>query len=97
VNDNRIICITSDSQVEAVQQALASASASADVVPVSRVTTRLQHSLNNPLTALLAEAQLLEMEPLEAEQLEAVKRVVELCRRTVDLVRRLDLVRAASD
>lgn len=51
----------------------------------------LQHALNNPLTALLAEAQLLELEPLEGESLQAVSRIVELARRVISLVRRLEV------
>lgn len=50
----------------------------------------LQHSINNPLTALLAEAQLLEMEPLAEEHRVAVARIVELARRVAAVVRRLD-------
>jgi len=50
----------------------------------------LQHAINNPLAALLAEAQLLQLEELSAEQRGSVDRMVELCRRIVALVRRLD-------
>jgi hypothetical protein len=50
----------------------------------------LQHAINNPLAALLAEAQLLQLEELSAEQRGSVDRMVELCRRVVALVRRLD-------
>ena len=50
----------------------------------------LQHAINNPLAALLAEAQLLQLEELTAEQRGSVDRMVELCRRIVGLVRRLD-------
>ena len=50
----------------------------------------LQHAINNPLAALLAEAQLLQLEELTAEQRGSVDRIVELCRRVVALVRRLD-------
>ena len=50
----------------------------------------LQHAMNNPLTALLAEAQLLELESMTEEQQAAVRRMVELCRRVIALVRRLD-------
>lgn len=50
----------------------------------------LQHAINNPLAALLAEAQLLQLEELTAEQRGSVDRMVELCRRIVTLVRRLD-------
>ena len=54
------------------------------------VALSLQHSLNNPLAALMAEAQLLELESMEPEHREAVRRMVELCRRMVDELRRLD-------
>jgi signal transduction histidine kinase len=50
----------------------------------------LQHAMNNPLTALLAEAQLLELESMAEEQQAAVRRMVELCRRVIALVRKLD-------
>lgn len=49
-----------------------------------------QHALNDALTALLAEAQLLELEPLADEHLRAVGRIVELARRVTKVARRLD-------
>lgn len=52
--------------------------------------TRLRHALNNPLAALLAEAQLLELEEISDEQRQSVERMVELCRRMVVIVRALD-------
>jgi signal transduction histidine kinase len=51
----------------------------------------VQHALNNPLTALLAEAQLLELEPLAEEHRLAVARMVELARRVATVTRRLDV------
>jgi signal transduction histidine kinase len=51
---------------------------------------RLQHSLNNPLAALLAEAQLLELEPLPQDHKESVERIIELSRRVIDVIRALD-------
>jgi signal transduction histidine kinase len=51
----------------------------------------VQHALNNPLTALLAEAQLLEMEPLAEEHRMAAARLVELARRVATAARRLDV------
>jgi signal transduction histidine kinase len=51
----------------------------------------VQHALNNPLTALLAEAQLLELEPLADESRAAAARLVELTRRVVAAARRLDV------
>lgn len=52
---------------------------------------RAQHAANNPLTALLAEAQLLELEPLPPEQRQAVHRMVELTRRVAAALRELDM------
>ena len=51
---------------------------------------RLQHSLNNPLAALLAEAQLLELEALLPDHRASVERIIELSRRVIDVVRALD-------
>lgn len=60
---------------------------------VAEVAMRLQHALNNPLAALLAEAQLLEMESLLPDHRAAVRRMVELCRRMGEAVRELDVAR----
>jgi signal transduction histidine kinase len=60
------------------------------LVAMGEATSRIQHTLNNPLTALLAEAQLLEMEELSDEHRAAVKRMIGLCRRLVVMVRGLD-------
>jgi nitrogen-specific signal transduction histidine kinase len=62
------------------------------------VALDLRHALNNPLAALMAEAQLLAMEPLQPEHRAAVDRIIDLCRRTVNLIRGLDAAtRAAND
>ena len=50
-----------------------------------------QHDLNNPLTALMAEVQLLELEAATAEQRAAARRIVELARRVASVARRLDV------
>lgn len=50
-----------------------------------------RHDLNNPLTALLAEAQLLELEALAPEHRAAARRMLELARRVVAVARRLDI------
>lgn len=47
----------------------------------------LQHTLNNPLAALLAELQLLEMDELEPSQREGVERSIELVRRLIRIVK----------
>jgi signal transduction histidine kinase len=57
-----------------------------------QVALSLQHGINNPLAALLAEAQLLQFEELTSEQRASADRMVELCRRIVGLVRRLDVL-----
>jgi signal transduction histidine kinase len=94
---SRVICLTRDEHVESVRRALSTTLPTAEVIGAGSITTTLQHTLNNPLTALLAEAQLLEMDDLSAEQREAVGRIVEMCRRTVDAVRRIDILRTAGD
>jgi signal transduction histidine kinase len=48
----------------------------------------LQHAFNNSLTALLAEAQLLKVEPLSEVHRAAVNRILELARRLVTPARR---------
>lgn len=55
---------------------------------------RVQHEINNPLAALLAETQLLAMEPqLSEEHRAAAKRLEDLVRRVIAAVRKLDEVR----
>ena len=60
------------------------------LLSAGEIAIGLQHSMNNPLAAILAESQLLEMDDLSAEQREAVARIVALCRRMTAVVRRLD-------
>jgi signal transduction histidine kinase len=55
-----------------------------------------QHDLNNPLTALLAEVQLLELEALAPEHRAAARRIVELARRVAAVARRLSVTQAAT-
>ncbi len=50
----------------------------------------LQHKLNNPLAALLAEAQLLELESLSPDHHTSVRRMVELLRRVIDVSRSIE-------
>jgi signal transduction histidine kinase len=54
------------------------------VVAAGQLAARLQHRLNNPLAALLAEAQLLELEALPPDHATSVRRIIELCRRVID-------------
>lgn len=62
------------------------------LMAAGEIALGLQHSMNNPLTAILAEAQLLEMEELSDETRRAVGRIVENTRRLVTLVRSLDAI-----
>ena len=67
------------------------AGAGAPPTELQKLTAIVQHQLNNPLAALLAEAQLLGMEPsLGEEQKAAADRVVELVRRVIGIVRDLE-------
>jgi signal transduction histidine kinase len=55
------------------------------------LTALVQHQLNNPLAALLAEAQLLGMEDtLDPQHRAAVERITGLVRRVIGIVRDLD-------
>ena len=60
------------------------------LLAAGELALRLQHSLNNPLAALLAEAQLLELETLPPDHRESVERIIELSRRVIEVVRGLD-------
>ena len=64
------------------------------LLAAGEIALGLQHAMNNPLTSVLAVAQLLEMEPLPAETATAVRRIIESTRRLVGLVRNLDAVSA---
>ncbi|MEP6621312.1 MAG: histidine kinase dimerization/phospho-acceptor domain-containing protein [bacterium] len=75
-----------NSDDELAQRELARARAQ---IALGETARSLQHAFNNPLTALLAEAQLLELDPLGDEQRAAVRRILELSRRLVGLSRRL--------
>jgi signal transduction histidine kinase len=60
-------------------------------IALGEAARALQHAFNNPLTALLAEAQLLELEPLADEAHAAVGRILALARRLVVLSRKLGM------
>jgi signal transduction histidine kinase len=60
------------------------------VVAAGQIALRLQHALNNPIAGLMAEAQLMQFETVTPEQAAALQRMVDLCRRLVELTRSLD-------
>ena len=74
----------------AAAQLLAQVGRTRQLLSAGEIAIGLQHSMNNPLAAILAESQLLEMDDLSPEQREAVSRIVALCRRMTAVVRRLD-------
>lgn len=64
---------------------------------LQKSAARIQHAMNNPLAALLAEEQLLSMEAtLTSEQRDSVERMIELTRRVIVLVRDLDELRGTN-
>ena len=61
---------------------------------LSDAVGQVQHEMNNPLAALLAESQLLELDPaLTDEQRQSVQRIVDLARRVIAASRKLDALR----
>jgi signal transduction histidine kinase len=60
------------------------------LVAAGEIAVRFQHSVNNPLAGILAEAQLMQLDPMPPEQSAAVERIVGLCRRIIELGRSLD-------
>lgn len=60
------------------------------LVAAGELALRLQHSLNNPLAAILAESQLMQLDVTNEDERAALERIVAMCRRMVDLLRGLD-------
>jgi signal transduction histidine kinase len=60
------------------------------LLAAGEIAMKMQHALNNPLAALLAEAQLLQLEDLALEHQKAVERIIELSRRLIDVTRSLE-------
>lgn len=60
------------------------------LVAAGQAAGGLKHKLNNPLAALLAEVQLMELEPMTPEHSHSVRRIVELCRRVIDVTGTID-------
>jgi signal transduction histidine kinase len=89
-----VIAASPVSDHPALEAARAELRAAQRLNAIGDLAASVQHAANNPLTALLAEAQLLEMEPLAPDHREAVRRIIELSRRLAVIIRRLDLPRA---
>lgn len=60
------------------------------LIAAGEIASRFQHSLNNPLAGILAEAQLMQLDSLQPEQHAALERIVGLCRRIIELGKSLD-------
>ena len=60
------------------------------LVAAGEIALRLQHALNNPLAGLLAESQLMLMDPQTPDQQASLERIVGLCRRMIEMTRTLD-------
>jgi signal transduction histidine kinase len=60
------------------------------LIAAGQIARRVKHDINNPLAALLAEAQLLELEELGDEARDSVVRMIELTRRVIDEARNLE-------
>ena len=60
------------------------------IVAAGEFASGFQHSLNNPLTGILAEAQLMQLESANPEQHAALERIVVLCRRIMELGKSVD-------
>lgn len=60
------------------------------LVAAGEIALHLQHDINNPLAGLLAELQLMELDPLAPVHAEAVKRMLTICRRLIAITHSLD-------
>ena len=60
------------------------------LVAAGEIALRLQHALNNPLAGLLAESQLMLMDPQTPDLQASLERIVGLCRRMIEMMRTLD-------
>ncbi len=60
------------------------------LIAAGEVAARVHHEINNPMTALLMEVQLLEMSMPNEESQAAVHRLLELLRRVIATVKQLD-------
>lgn len=96
---DRLMLESSDERVErhAIGDAAARRHAAGDRAKrLEMRAAHLQHAMNNRLSALLAEEQLLAYgNSLSEEQHEAMERMIELTRRMIDLVRAMDDLRGS--
>jgi signal transduction histidine kinase len=75
----------------------AAGSDEARVAAMAEGVRALRHALNNPLTALLAEAQMLEMDAPSPQVRAAAERMIALCRRMSAITKEIDPMRGGVD
>jgi signal transduction histidine kinase len=86
----KLVAVLSDQLASAGSPHAAQVMRARRLIAAGEIALRFQHSLNNPLAGILAEAQLMQLESLPPEQHAALERIVGLCRRIIDLGRSLD-------
>jgi signal transduction histidine kinase len=83
---------------DATEQTSPTKYTTAQLAAAGTIALETRHQISNALAALLAESQLLALEPLATEQQAAVDRIIDLCRRLATLLRDVDAaVRAAAE
>jgi signal transduction histidine kinase len=83
------ISVSADGSVKRVEPSVAR---TRRLLAAGELAVGLRHAFNNPLTALMAELQLLQMDVREPETRAAVDRMLELVRRLTELSRALESV-----
>lgn len=87
---NRLVASIAERLEESGSEHAAEVMRARRLVAAGEIALRFQHSVNNPLAGILAEAQLMQLDPVTPEQHEALERIVVLCRRIIELGRSLD-------
>jgi signal transduction histidine kinase len=87
---NRLVPCIGDQLALAGSEHAAQVMRARRLIAAGEIALGFQHSLNNPLAGILAEAQLMQLDPLPPEQHAALERIVALCRRIIELGRSLD-------
>lgn len=87
---SQLIPALADRLTEAESEHAAEVMRARRLIVAGQIAIGFQHSLNNPLAGILAEAQLMQLDAMPPEQHAALERIVVLCRRIIELGRALD-------
>ena len=87
---SRLVPALADRLTEAAGEYASQVMRARRLIAAGEIAIGFQHSLNNPLAGILAEAQLMQLDELPPEQHAALERIVALCRRIIELGRALD-------